>query len=111
MRINPRLLDHAAEHMTEYAEWRKEQRIRMCLGLRGKGSYARTWIGSLPVYLGENRMWVPCSNWLFAKPRPLCTPVKVPVSHATDRLVRVRPNVEVVHHNPAWKEAVEAMKG
>ena len=34
MRIDPRLLDHAAEHMTEYAEWRKEQRIRMCLGKR-----------------------------------------------------------------------------
>lgn len=111
MRINPHLLDNAAEHMTEYAEWRTGQRIRACLGLRGKGAYARTWLGPLPVYLGENKRWVPCSNWLFAKPRFLHTPVTVPVSKATDKLFGVRPNIEVVHHNPAWKEAMEAMKG
>jgi hypothetical protein len=70
MKLDQEFYDHINEQMAAMGEWRTEQRILHKLGRPDK--YARTWIGSLPVYLGSNGIWVACSNWLLARPKLLC---------------------------------------
>ena len=79
MRIDPHVLDWAAERMREIAEARTAWRIKAKLGMDPRvAQYVRTWIGPHPVYLGINHRWLDCRNWIIAKPKPLCSraPVK-----------------------------------
>ena len=81
MRIDPHVLDYAAERMREIAEARTAWRIKARLGIdprNPRSRYALTWIGPRPIYLGINRRWLDCRNWLMTKPKPLYSraPVK-----------------------------------
>jgi hypothetical protein len=73
MRIDPHVLDQAADRMRDIAQARTAWRIRRRLGLNPKGFYVRAWIGPRLVYLGENHCWLDCRNWILARPKMLCS--------------------------------------
>jgi len=78
MRLDPHVLDWAAERMRDIAQARTDWRITARLGMNPRhGRYVRTWIGPRLVYLGENRRWLDCRNWILARPKPLCSPAPV----------------------------------
>lgn len=74
MKLDPRLLDHAAERMAEIAHARTAWRIKARLGMNpGASEYARTWIGPRLVYLGSNHRWLDHRNWILGRHKPLCS--------------------------------------
>lgn len=96
MRLDPHVLGWAADRMRDVAQARTDWRITARLGMNPRhGGYARTWIGPMPVYLGSNRRWLDCRNWILGRPKPLCSPAPVKPK-MTDQLVRpniVRPDL------------------
>lgn len=98
-------LDQAVDRMQQYGTFRTSRRISKRLGVP-QGGYVRTWIGSLPVYLGMNRRWIPRHTWLFGQAQDLHGRRRLNLPASSGRIAIAKPNLEIVRDKMPTMEEV-----